>query len=73
MARIKVKAIIAVDMPEPKEGAVKQTPKERREELREHASSVIIDALTLAELNPSVIRLNLSREKKTKGQEKADE
>lgn len=68
MARIKVKAIIGVDMPEPKERAVKQTPKERREELREHASAVIIDALSHAELNPTVHRLNLSREKKTKGE-----
>lgn len=68
MARIKVKAIIGVDMPEPKEGTVKQTPKERREELREHATGVILEALNEANLNPTVHRLNLSRDSKLKGE-----
>lgn len=61
MAKIYVKAIIAVDMPEPKVTLEKQSTKERNEALREHASERIIDALTLAELNPSIQRINLSR------------
>jgi hypothetical protein len=61
MARIYVKAIIAVDMPEPKATLEKQSTKERNEALREHAAERILDALTLAELNPSIQRINLSR------------
>jgi hypothetical protein len=61
MARIYVKAIIAVDMPEPKATLEKQSTKERNEALREYAADRILDALTLAELNPSIQRINLSR------------
>jgi hypothetical protein len=61
MARIYIKAIIAIDMPEPKITIEKQSTKERNEALREHAAERIIDALTLAELNPSIQRINLSR------------
>lgn len=61
MARIYIKAIIAIDMPEPKVTIEKQSTKERNEALREHAAERIIDALTLAELNPSIQRINLSR------------
>jgi hypothetical protein len=64
MARIYVKAIIAVDMPEPKATLEKQSTKERNEVLREHAAERILDALTLAELNPSIQRINLSRQVK---------
>jgi hypothetical protein len=61
MAKIYVKAIIAVDMPEPKATIEKQSIKERNEALREYAAERILDALTLAELNPSIQRINLSR------------
>jgi hypothetical protein len=61
MARIYVKAIIAVDMPEQKVTLEKQSTKERNEALREYAAERILDALTLAELNPSIQRINLSR------------
>jgi hypothetical protein len=61
MARIYVKAIIAVDMPEPKATLEKQSTKEKNEALREYAADRILDALTLAELNPSIQRINLSR------------
>jgi hypothetical protein len=61
MARIYVKAIIAVDMPEQKATLEKQSTKERNEALREYAAERILDALTLAELNPSIQRINLSR------------
>jgi hypothetical protein len=61
MAKIYVKAIIAVDMPEPKTTIEKQSTKERNEALREYAAERILDALTLAELNPSIQRINLSR------------
>ena len=61
MAKIYVKAIIAVDMPEPKATLEKQSTKERNEALREYAADRILDALTLAELNPSIQRINLSR------------
>jgi hypothetical protein len=68
MAQIKIKAIIGVDMPEPKQGIEKLTTKERNEELRQHATEVILDALNMADLNPEVIRLNLSRTSKLKGE-----
>jgi hypothetical protein len=68
MAKIYVKAIIAVDMPEPKATIEKQSTKERNEALREYAAERILDALTLAELNPSIQRINLSRH--SKGQHK---
>jgi hypothetical protein len=61
MAKIYVKAIIAVDMPEPKATIEKQSTKEKNEALREYAAERILDALTLAELNPSIQRINLSR------------
>ena len=64
MARIYVKAIIAVDMPEPKATLEKQSTKERNEALREYAADRILDVLTLAELNPSIQRINLSRQVK---------
>ena len=61
MARIYIKAIVAVDMPEPKATLEKQSTKERNEQLREYASERILDALSGAELNPSIQRINLSR------------
>ena len=61
MARIYVKAIVAVNMPQPKQSIEKQTPKERNEELRQYATEVILDALNMADLNPTIQRINLSR------------
>ena len=61
MARIYIKAIVAVDMPEPKATLEKQSTKERNEQLREFAAERILDALSGAELNPSIQRINLSR------------
>jgi len=61
MARIYVKAIVAVNMPQPKQSIEKQTTKERNEELRQYATEVILDALNMADLNPTIQRINLSR------------
>jgi len=61
MARIYIKAIVAVDMPEPKATLEKQSTKERNEQLRQFAAERILDALSGAELNPSIQRINLSR------------
>lgn len=48
-------------MPEPKATLEKQSTKERNEQLREFAAERILDALSGAELNPSIQRINLSR------------
>jgi hypothetical protein len=66
MARIYIKAIVAVDMPEPKAGIEKLSTKERNEELRQHATEVLLDALNMADLNPTIQRINLSRTIKEK-------
>jgi hypothetical protein len=66
MARIYIKAIVAVDMPEPKATIEKQSTKERNEQLREYAAERILDALSGAELNPTIQRINLSRTIKEK-------
>jgi len=68
MARIKIKAIIGVDMPEPKQGIEKLTTKERNYQLKEYATEVILDALNMADLNPEITRLNLSRKTKLEGE-----
>lgn len=64
MARIHVKAIVAVDMPESASKLEKQSTKEYNQALREYAAEKIMDALTLAELNPTIQRINLSRQTK---------
>ena len=69
MARIYIKAIVAVDMPEPKATLEKQSTKERNEQLREFAAERILDALSGAELNPSIQRINLSRPAKDSANE----
>ena len=69
MAKIYIKAIVAVDMPEPKQGIEKQSTKERNEELRQHAAEVILDALNMADLNASIQRINLSRPAKDSANE----
>ena len=69
MARIYIKAIVAVDMPEPKATLEKQSTKERNEQLREFAAERILDALSGAELNPSIQRINLSRPTKDSANE----
>ena len=48
-------------MPEPKATLEKQSTKERNEHLREFAAERILDALSGAELNPTIQRINLSR------------
>lgn len=61
MARIYIKAIVAVDMPEPQSPLEKSKLKIHNEEMREYARVKILEALDAADLNPSIQRINLSR------------
>jgi hypothetical protein len=61
MARIYIKAIVSVDMPEPQVPLEKSKPKLHNEEMREYAREKILEALDAAGLNPSIQRINLSR------------
>jgi len=63
MAKTTVKAVISVEIPY-KTGIEKQTTKERNAEVKAKAEESIIDALTLAELEPQLLRLRIAREKK---------
>jgi len=63
MAKTTVKAVISVEIPY-KSGIEKQTTKERNAEVKAKAEESIIDALTLAELEPQLLRLRIAREKK---------
>jgi hypothetical protein len=63
MAKTTVKAVISVEIPY-KSGIEKQTTKERNAEIKAKAEESIIDALTLAELEPQLLRLRIAREKK---------
>ena len=57
MSKIKVKAIIGVEMPAPQIEA--GTTTERNAQLRNHAEEQI--KTTLSDMNPEILRLNLSR------------
>lgn len=67
MAKIKAKALISVEIPEPSENTMANLPakgKDRTVELRNHVETVILRELK--ELNPKIQRLNLSRTKEGK-------
>ena len=63
MDKIKVKAIIGVEMPAPEITAGSTSDKNSL--LRSHAETVIKD--TLSDMNPEILRLNLSRRETNNG------
>jgi hypothetical protein len=65
MATITVKAVISVEVPEPTSVLEKQSTKERNEEIKNIAESRIMDALTLSELQPAILRIRIARKGET--------
>jgi hypothetical protein len=63
MDKIKVKAIIGVEMPAPTVEA--GTTTERNAQLRDHAEQTIKN--TLSDMNPEILRLNLSSRETNNG------
>lgn len=63
MDKIKVKAIIGVEMPAPE--ITTGSTSNKNSLLRSHAETVIKD--TLSDMNPEILRLNLSRRETNNG------
>jgi len=64
MAKVKIKAVLNVEIPEPKKSLEKQTSTERNDYVRQCAEEAILDALQLAELNPEILKIRLTRTEK---------
>ena len=56
-----LKVIVNVSIPTPKPSLEKQTATEKNEALRELATELVTDALTLADLQPEVLRVRLAK------------
>jgi hypothetical protein len=69
MAKVTVKAVVSVEIAEPK-SLDKQTTAERNTQIKDEAEARILDALQLSELSPTILRLRIARTEKG---EKADE
>jgi len=63
MSKIKVKAIIGVEMPAPEINT--GSTADKNSQLRSHAETVI--KTTLSDMNPEILRLNLSRRETSNG------
>lgn len=63
MDKIKVKAIIGVELPVPE--VISDSTSQKNFLLRSHAEAVIKD--TLSDMNPEILRLNLSRRETNNG------
>jgi hypothetical protein len=69
MAKVTVKAVVSVEIAEPK-SLDKQTTAERNTQIKDEAEARILDALQLSELSPTILRIRIARAEKG---EKADE
>jgi hypothetical protein len=56
-----VKVVVNVNVPTPKPSLEKQNKTEQNETLRELATDLVTDALTMAELKPEVLRVRLTK------------
>jgi hypothetical protein len=65
MAKSTIKLLVGVDINHPNTGAVEGKLKgaELAEWLRNQAEAQVVDSLTLAELNPKVLRVRVERKK----------
>lgn len=61
MSKVKVKVIAHVEINEPKPSLEKQTTTERNESIRSVAEEMVLDALNIANLNPEILRVRLSK------------
>lgn len=56
-----VKVIVNIQVPTPKRTLEKQSISEKNEALRELATEMVTDALTVSELQPEVLRVRIAK------------
>lgn len=61
MSKVKVKVIANVEINEPKSTVEKQSTTERNDSIRNAAEEMVLDALNIANLNPEILRVRLSK------------
>lgn len=61
MSKVKVKVIANVEINEPKSTVEKQSTTERNDSIRNAAEEMVLDALSIANLNPEILRVRLSK------------
>ena len=64
MSKVTVKAVVSIEVPLPKSTVEKQKTAEVNAEVKERAEELLIDALTLANLEPAILRIRIARQGK---------
>jgi hypothetical protein len=64
MSKATVKAVVSIEVPLPKSTVEKQKTAEVNAEVKERAEELLIDALTLANLQPAILRIRIARQGK---------
>lgn len=64
MSKATVKAVVSIEVPLPKSTVEKQKTAEVNAEVKEKAEELLIDALTLANLEPAILRIRIARQGK---------
>jgi hypothetical protein len=64
MSKVTVKAVVSIEVPLPKSTVEKQKTAEVNAEIKERAEESLIDALTLANLEPAILRIRIARQGK---------
>ena len=64
MSKATVKAVVSIEVPLPKLTVEKQKTAEVNAEVKERAEELLIDALTLANLEPAILRIRIARQGK---------
>jgi hypothetical protein len=64
MSKATVKAVVSIEVPLPKSTVEKQKTAEVNAEVKERAEELLIDALTLANLEPAILRIRIARQGK---------
>jgi hypothetical protein len=64
MSKATVKAVVSIEVPLLKSTVEKQKTAEVNAEVKERAEELLIDALTLANLEPAILRIRIARQGK---------
>jgi len=64
MSKATVKAVVSIEVPLPKSTVEKQKTAEVNAEVKERAEELLLDALTLANLEPAILRIRIARQGK---------
>lgn len=64
MSKTTVKAVVSIEVPLSKSTLEKQKTAEVNAEVKERAEELLLDALTLANLEPAILRIRIARQGK---------